>query len=227
MLQNTFWIDRGMSTASEHHNIHHSSNSCERFSVSERGRVANSSAPAKPKRDRAANSSVPTSPNRDRALNSSAQRSRSGLERPIFSARAKPKGLDWSISNVPAKPIGLERPLRTSQRGRAGSKSEMSAGVVFSRAPTKRSGPQRSRKGPERPIRASQQCRSAIEQPRSRKRRQVRCFRARPSHLSRTKTWSIGSSDLERVWCLRTRPSQLSRTKPWSIQRAERPLRKF
>ena len=59
------------------------------------------------------------------------QRSRPGssghLERPSGAERARA-----AISSAPAEPTGLERPSRAPQRSRLGSKSQTSAGAVFS-----------------------------------------------------------------------------------------------
>jgi len=85
-----------------------------------------------------------------------------------------------AISSAPAEPSGLERPFRAPQRSRAGLERLFRA-------------PQRSRAGSSGPFRAPQPSRagpsghferpSGAERARSRKRRQGRCSRGRPSRV--------------------------------------------
>ena len=112
----------------------------------ERARAAMSSAPARPsglkrpsrapQRSRAGSSGHlerPSGAERARAAISSAPAEPSGARAAISSAPAEPSGLERPISSAPAEPSGLERLFRAPQRSRAGSKSQTSAGAVFSR----------------------------------------------------------------------------------------------
>ena len=135
--------------------------------------------PSGAERARAAVSGAPAEPSWLERPFRAPQRSRAGssghFERPSAAERARA-----AISSAPAEPSGLERPFRAPQRSRAGLERLFRA-------------PQRSRAGSSGPFRATQPSRagpsghferpSGAERARSRKRRQGRCSRGRPSRV--------------------------------------------